>query len=136
MPRKKPAAQVEMAKKAAALKAAATAKAAKNSKVKNPKKIASARHAGGVRIRCLPPRFNPPADDDDDDESDVRLLSKPEVLDRVGVSYPTLWAWMRAGRFPRSRELGGKVCWIASEVNAWLASLPQTRLKGDAAEAA
>ena len=37
----------------------------------------------------------------------ARLISKPEVLDRVGVTFPTLWAWMRAGVFPRSRDLGG-----------------------------
>jgi predicted DNA-binding transcriptional regulator AlpA len=37
-----------------------------------------------------------------------RIVSKPEVLDRVGVTYPTIWTWMREGKFPRSRELGGK----------------------------
>ena len=62
----------------------------------------------------------------------ARLISKPEVLDRVGVSYPTLWQWMRDGKFPRSRELGGKSAWLESEVEAWIASLPMRRLKGDA----
>ena len=61
----------------------------------------------------------------------IRLISKPEVLDRVGVTYPTLWAWMRAGKFPRSRELGGKAAWIESEVEEWIAALPVRRLKGD-----
>ena len=84
-----------------------------------PKKPTAARQA--------PPLFNAPLSED----NDVRLLSRVEVLDRVGVSYPTLWGWMRAGRFPRSRELGGKVCWIASEVESWMKSLPKTRLKGD-----
>ena len=32
-----------------------------------------------------------------------RLISKAEVLDRIGVTYPTLWVWMRRGVFPRSR---------------------------------
>jgi prophage regulatory protein len=63
----------------------------------------------------------------------VRLISKPEVLDRVGVTFPTIWKWMREGKFPRSRELGGKVAWIESEVEAWIASLPVRRLKGDEA---
>ena len=61
----------------------------------------------------------------------VRLISKPEVLDRVGVTYPTLWAWMRAGEFPRSRELGGKAAWVESEVEAWILGRPTRQLKGD-----
>ena len=62
----------------------------------------------------------------------IRLLSKHEVLDRVGVTYVTLWNWMRAGTFPRSRVLGGKTCWLESDFDAWVAALPETRLKGDA----
>jgi predicted DNA-binding transcriptional regulator AlpA len=61
-----------------------------------------------------------------------RLISKLQVLDRVGVSYPTLWQWMRQGKFPRSRELGGKSCWIEREINEWIAGRPLRRLKGDA----
>ena len=60
-----------------------------------------------------------------------RLISKPEVLDRVGVTFPTLWAWMRAGVFPRSRDLGGKACWLESEIDAWIENRPIRRLKGD-----
>jgi prophage regulatory protein len=63
----------------------------------------------------------------------VRLISKPEVLDRVGVTFPTIWKWMREGKFPRSRVLGGKTAWIESEVEAWIAALPVRRLKGDRA---
>ena len=63
--------------------------------------------------------------------SGVRLLSKQEVLDRIGVSYVTLWGWMRDGKFPRSRELGGKVCWLEPEVDQFIVNLPTKRLKGD-----
>jgi predicted DNA-binding transcriptional regulator AlpA len=68
-----------------------------------------------------------------------RLMSKPEVLAIVGVSYPTLWEWMRKGRFPRARVLGGfptkdgKSAWLSSEIDEWLAGLPVRRLKGDEA---
>jgi predicted DNA-binding transcriptional regulator AlpA len=65
-------------------------------------------------------------------KTQVRLISKPQVLDRVGVTYPTLWAWMREGKFPRSRELGGKAAWVEAEVEAWINALPTRRLKGDA----
>jgi prophage regulatory protein len=61
----------------------------------------------------------------------VRLILKPEVLDRTGVTYPTIWQWMREGKFPRSRELGGKSAWVESEVTSWILSRPIRRLKGD-----
>jgi prophage regulatory protein len=65
-------------------------------------------------------------------ELSEHLVSKDEVLATTRTSYPTIWAWMRAGKFPRSRVVGGRSMWLASEVNAWLAALPQRSLKGDA----
>jgi predicted DNA-binding transcriptional regulator AlpA len=62
----------------------------------------------------------------------VRLLSKPEVLERTCVTFPTIWKWMREGTFPRSRVLGGKSAWLEAEVNDWILSRPVRRLKGDA----
>jgi predicted DNA-binding transcriptional regulator AlpA len=38
---------------------------------------------------------------------------------------------MRAGRFPRSRVVGGKSMWRSDEVQAWLDALPVRPLKGD-----
>ncbi|MCK1669248.1 MULTISPECIES: AlpA family phage regulatory protein [unclassified Bradyrhizobium] len=67
-------------------------------------------------------------------ETKVRLVFKPEVLDRVGVSYPLLWDWMRTGRFPMSREVGGKVAWIASEIDDWITGRPQRKYKTRAEE--
>jgi len=62
----------------------------------------------------------------------LRLLTKPEVLLIAGgVSYPTLWSWMRAGRFPRSRVVDGKSMWRSDEVQVWLDALPVRWLKGD-----
>jgi predicted DNA-binding transcriptional regulator AlpA len=61
-----------------------------------------------------------------------RLLSKYEVMTITGLSYPTLWAWMRDGRFPRSRIVGGKSMWLSTEIEKWLAGLPVRPLKGDA----
>jgi prophage regulatory protein len=62
----------------------------------------------------------------------ARLLSKREVLSIVSVSYPTLWSMMRAGTFPRSRVVGGKSMWLSTDIEAWLATLPVRKLKGDA----
>jgi predicted DNA-binding transcriptional regulator AlpA len=61
----------------------------------------------------------------------VHLLSKREVLAIANVSYPTLWSWMRQGKFPRSRAVGGKSMWVSTEIEAWMAALPRCRLKGD-----
>jgi predicted DNA-binding transcriptional regulator AlpA len=66
----------------------------------------------------------------------TRLLSKREVCERLGVTYPTLWGWMRKGEFPRSVTFGGRTSWIESEVEAWVNNLPRSKLKGDAADAA
>jgi prophage regulatory protein len=60
-----------------------------------------------------------------------RLMSKAEVLALVGVSFVTLWKWMRAGKFPRSRVVGGKVMWWAPDIEQWFNQLKRRRLKGD-----
>ena len=61
----------------------------------------------------------------------VRLMTKAEVLAVASVSYPTIWQWMRDGKFPRSRIVGGQSMWVSSEVSAWLEGLPIRPLKGD-----
>ena len=62
----------------------------------------------------------------------VRLLDKHEVCAIAGVTYPTIWSWMRVEAFPRSRVVGGKSMWLSTEVDAWLAALPVRKLQGDA----
>jgi predicted DNA-binding transcriptional regulator AlpA len=62
----------------------------------------------------------------------VRLMTKAEVLAVAGVSYPTIWQWMRHGKFPRSRIVGGQSMWRSDEIDQWLAGLPLRPLKGDA----
>ena len=53
-----------------------------------------------------------------------RLLTKAEVLALLGVTYTTVFTWMREGRFPLSIELGPsggrstKIAWLADEVYA------------------
>jgi predicted DNA-binding transcriptional regulator AlpA len=66
----------------------------------------------------------------------VRLMDKHEITAITGVCYVSLWSWMRAGKFPRSRIVGGKSMLRSDEVKAWLDALPLRKLKGDdAAEA-
>ena len=78
------------------------------------------------RDRTVPPRDQP--------SLQLRMLAKPEVLLIAGgVSYVTLWSWMRAGAFPRARIVGGKSMWRSDEVEVWLEALPVRPLKGDPA---
>jgi predicted DNA-binding transcriptional regulator AlpA len=62
---------------------------------------------------------------------DERLLSKLEVVDRVGKSFVTIWQWMQDGKFPRARDAHGRPVWLASEIDAWMKQLPIRRFKGD-----
>jgi prophage regulatory protein len=60
-----------------------------------------------------------------------RLLAKPEIMALTGVSFPTIWEWIRAGKFPRGRIVGGQTRWRSDEVDAWLAGLSVRPLKDD-----
>jgi predicted DNA-binding transcriptional regulator AlpA len=129
--RKYTAAQIAEAKKAAALKAKANAKRRKDEALRTAANIAHIA-AAGLADRTEQHRHEqrhvhgaraPPA---------VRLLSKAEVCAITGLSFPTLWKWMRQGAFPRSRVVGGHSKWLSTEVDAWLANLTVRPLKGDA----
>jgi len=61
----------------------------------------------------------------------LRLINKAEPLRRVPVTYPTLWAWMQVGKFPRSKNIGGKAAWLESEVEAWIHARPNVPFKDD-----
>ena len=60
---------------------------------------------------------------------EVRLISKSEVCDKVGKTFPTVWLWMRQGKFPQARDLGGRPAWVESEIDAWIAALPVREYK-------
>lgn len=52
-----------------------------------------------------------------------RVIRKPEILARVGVSHPTIWRWEKTGYFPKRVSLGGQACgWFESEIDAWFAA--------------
>ena len=56
--------------------------------------------------------------------ANIRLLSKAEVCDRVCRTFPTVWLWVKQGRFPEPRILGSAPFWIESEIDKFLANLP------------
>ena len=69
------------------------------------------------------------AADHDGDDAAVRLISKSQVVDRVGVCFPTIWGWIRQRRFPHGRSIGGRTMWIEREVEAWILDQPQRSYK-------
>ena len=53
--------------------------------------------------------------------SPARLIRRPEVLSRVGLSSSTLYEMTAAGDFPAPIPIGRKaVAWLESEVDAWI----------------
>ena len=65
-----------------------------------------------------------------------RVLLKSQVLERINVTFPTLWAWMRDGKFPRARQMGKLTVWLESDVNDWITALPIKEYLGDTEEVA
>jgi predicted DNA-binding transcriptional regulator AlpA len=125
-------AQVAVAKKAAELKAANEAKRAQPSWLRLPQQLPPKPE---VETPLAPERERAA----DGSQGPPRLLSKSDICAITGFSFPTVWTWMREGRFPRSRMIGNggssKSVWLSTEIDAWMATLPVRRLKGDDVEA-
>lgn len=73
-----------------------------------------------------------PTENDADDKIVDQFIDRREVLRRIPVTHVTLWNWQQVGKFPRSRDIGGKSVWLEAEVEAWIRSRPIRPLKGDA----
>lgn len=59
------------------------------------------------------------------------FLRMPEVLRRVGIGRSTIYDWIKTGRFPASRTLGGRIVyWVEEEIDEWMSyfSAPGSRL--------
>ena len=58
----------------------------------------------------------------------MRILRKPEVVHRVGLSGMEIWRREKAGRFPRRVRLGPQsVGWVEAEIDAYLEQLVAAR---------
>jgi prophage regulatory protein len=52
-----------------------------------------------------------------------KLLRRPEVEARTGLSRSTLYDWMKRGEFPQPVKLGARlVAWRESDIAEWLKS--------------
>jgi predicted DNA-binding transcriptional regulator AlpA len=127
---KKPSAQVSIARKAAELKAKAEEHDASS---RQPQIAANSAHIAEAALAADIPRHRHEREHVHSGRAPpVRLLDKNDILAITNVTFPTIWAWMRAGTFPRSRVVGGKSMWLSSEIEQWLVELPVRALKGDA----
>jgi predicted DNA-binding transcriptional regulator AlpA len=58
-----------------------------------------------------------------------RLISRRQVCERTHLTFPTIWKFIRAGKFPPARAVGGKTMFIEAEVQAWIDALPVREFK-------
>ena len=58
-----------------------------------------------------------------------RFVYKPEVVERVGKTYVTIWRWMTEGTFPNARIVGGQIAWLECEIDQWMESRPLRQYK-------
>lgn len=57
-----------------------------------------------------------------------RLILERERRARTGISRTTAWRLMRAGTFPKPVHISsGRVAWLESEIDAWIAGLADAR---------
>jgi predicted DNA-binding transcriptional regulator AlpA len=59
--------------------------------------------------------------------ADEEVWKVRTILAKTGLSRSSLYAYVKAGDFPRQRKLGPRrVGWLASDVRRWMATRPQT----------
>jgi prophage regulatory protein len=62
--------------------------------------------------------------------NNCRIIRKPELLSKLGLSDATIWRMEKANRFPQRIQLGGNsVGWFDNEVEEWLKKKSRARFK-------
>jgi prophage regulatory protein len=57
-----------------------------------------------------------------------RILRKPELISRLGLSDVTIWRLEKSGDFPKRIQLGGNsVGWLESEIVNWIQERAEQR---------
>ena len=55
-----------------------------------------------------------------------QFLRLPQVMQRIGLSKPSIYRLMKTGEFPKPRKLGAAaVGWRVDELDEWAASRPR-----------
>ncbi len=59
-----------------------------------------------------------------------RIIRKPELFSKIGLSDCTIWRMEKAGRFPQRIQLGGNsVGWFNDEIETWLSRKAADRVE-------
>jgi prophage regulatory protein len=58
---------------------------------------------------------------------DSRMLRLPAVMDRTGISRPTIYRLMQKGEFPKAAKIGGSSVWPEREVTAYIEKAMEAR---------
>lgn len=61
-------------------------------------------------------------------------LTKTELVEKVHLSYVSIWKLIVAGDFPRGKQVSsgsGKLLWREADVDAWIESRPDQFVRGD-----
>ena len=52
----------------------------------------------------------------------LKILRLPAVITMLGVSKPTIYLWIKRGRFPAPLKIGQKASgWLLSDIESWIA---------------
>ena len=59
-------------------------------------------------------------------QSAPQFLRLPQVIERIGLSKPSIYRLMKAGQFPRPVKLGSRASgWRVDELDEWAKSRPR-----------
>ena len=59
-----------------------------------------------------------------------RIIRKPELFLKIGLSDATIWRMEKSGRFPQRIQLGGNsVGWFDDEIETWLSRKAADRVE-------
>ncbi len=65
---------------------------------------------------------------------ETRIIRKPALFSKIGLSDATIWRMEKMGKFPRRISLGGNsVGWFDNEIDEWLAKKASDRLESRSA---
>jgi prophage regulatory protein len=61
-------------------------------------------------------------------KTERRIIRKPELFSKIGLSDATIWREEKMGRFPRRIKIGsGSVGWFSDEIEEWLQAKAEAR---------
>lgn len=71
--------------------------------------------------------------DTDSNQDQLRLIRLPDVLKRTGLSRPSVYRSMSAGKFPKPTRFGRSTFWASHEVDGWIRDRLSDRMEATAA---